>query len=108
LRFGKACNVLNVQQNSKEKPAAFYALVRGRVQGVGFRYSTQREAQRLRLKGWVRNTIAGDVELWAEGPREKLEVFYTWLRRGPQLSRVDSVNLENKNPVGYEAFEIKH
>ena len=92
----------------KETTAAFYALVRGRVQGVGFRYSTQREAQRLRVRGWVRNTIAGDVEVWAEGPREKLELLYTWLRRGPQLSRVDSVDMENKNPVGYESFDLKY
>ena len=77
----------------REKLGAFYALVKGRVQGVGFRYSAIREAQRLRLCGWVRNTIAGDVEAWAEGPSEKLALFQAWLRRGPQLARVDSLEI---------------
>lgn len=92
----------------KPKPAAFYALVKGRVQGVGFRYSTVREAQRLRINGWVRNTITGDVEVWAEGSSEKLALLQTWLKRGPQLARVDALNIEERNPVGYDGFEVKH
>ena len=95
-------------ENSKQNPAAFYALVRGRVQGVGFRYSTIQEAQQLRIKGWVRNTIAGDVEVWAEGPKEKLALLIKWLHQGPQLSRVDSLDIEDRNPVGYNDFDIKH
>jgi acylphosphatase len=97
-----------MKDNTEQKTAAFYALVRGRVQGVGFRYSAIREAQRLRLSGWVKNTYNGDVEVWAEGPKEKLELFIAWLRRGPQLARVDSINIEDKNPVGYNDFDVKY
>ena len=96
------------KENSAEKPSAFYALVRGRVQGVGFRYSTIRAAQRLRINGWVRNTYDGDVEVWAEGPKEALDLFHAWLQRGPQLARVDSVNREDRNPVGYNDFDVKY
>jgi len=85
---------------------AFYARVCGKVQGVGFRHSAVREARRLRLKGWVRNTANGDVEAWAEGSPEALAQFLAWLRRGPEYSRVDSVQKEDKVPKGYSGFDV--
>ena len=91
-----------------EKPSAFYALVRGRVQGVGFRYSTVKEAERLCVTGWVRNCRDGNVEVWAEGPNDKLALFLDWLNKGPQFSRVDSVRAENKEPKGYRSFAVDY
>ena len=88
--------------------AAFYARVKGLVQGVGFRYSTVREAQRLRIKGWVKNASNGDVEVWAEGPAEKLAVFLAWLGRGPQFSRVDNVYKEEKTPKNLKDFTVEY
>ena len=88
--------------------AAFYARVKGLVQGVGFRYSTVREAQRLRIKGWVKNASNGDVEIWAEGPADKLAVFLAWLGRGPQFSRVDHVDKEEKTPKNYKDFTVEY
>jgi len=88
--------------------SAFYALVRGRVQGVGFRYSAQREAVRLAVSGWVRNGRDGNVEVWAEGESEKLDLFLDWLREGPQYSRVDSVRRDIMEPKGYRDFIIEH
>jgi len=87
---------------------AIYARISGRVQGVGFRYSAIREAQRLRLGGWVRNTDDGDVEVWAEGPEDKLKVFLAWLHRGPEFSRVDTVEKEDKSPKGYGNFGVEY
>ena len=87
---------------------AFYARVCGRVQGVGFRYSAIREAKRLRLAGWVRNAVNGDVEVWAEGAEEKLKTFLAWLRRGPEFSRVDSVQKEEKAPRGFSDFGVEY
>ena len=87
---------------------AFYARIRGMVQGVGFRYSAVREAQRLGLNGWVRNAANGDVEVWAEGPQEKLDLFLAWLHRGPAYSRVDSVEKEEKPLKGYSSFDVKY
>ena len=92
----------------RESPAAFYARVCGRVQGVGFRYSTILEAQRLGVTGWVRNAANGDVEVWAEGPPEKLAQLLAWLHRGPQFARVDSVEREDMEPKGYRGFDVEH
>jgi len=90
------------------KQHAFYALVRGKVQGVGFRYSAVTEAQKLKITGWVKNAASGDVEVWAEGTQVKLDLFLEWLRRGPSWSRVDSVKKEEMIPKGYDSFGIQH
>jgi acylphosphatase len=82
--------------------------VSGRVQGVGFRYSAVREAQRLRVNGWVRNASNGDVEVWAEGAPEKLAAFLEWLRRGPQFSRIEAVDTEKKDCKGYCDFNVEY
>ena len=90
-------------------PSAFFALIQGRVQGVGFRYSAYHEARRLGLTGWVRNTPDGDVEVFAEGPREKLETLLKWLHRGPPGARVDSVRYDLRSPLGvYRDFSITY
>ncbi|HEX4756414.1 MAG TPA: acylphosphatase [Terracidiphilus sp.] len=64
-------------------------LVQGRVQGVGFRWFVQREASELDLRGWVRNTEEGDVEVVAAGKEADLVELRASLRRGPRGSRVD-------------------
>ena len=95
-------------KSPQQNPAAFHALVRGRVQGVGFRYSAVREANSLRINGWVRNSRDGNVEIWAEGAPEKLDLFLDWLHKGPQYSRVDSVRKESMEPRGYRDFIVEH
>jgi acylphosphatase len=87
---------------------AFSAKVIGRVQGVGFRYSAVREARRLDLSGWVRNCSDGNVEVWAEGPQDKLDLFLKWLYRGPDSSRVHSVKVEDETPKGYVEFGVEY
>ncbi|MDR0877139.1 MAG: acylphosphatase [Treponema sp.] len=88
--------------------AAFHALISGRVQGVGFRYTCYHEAGRLGLSGWVRNCPDGDVEIRAEGDREKLEAFLQWLQRGPPGARVDTVKYDMVRAAGtYKAFAIE-
>lgn len=66
-------------------------LVRGRVQGVGFRWFVQRAGSRLGLGGHVSNLGDGGVEVHARGPAELLDALEVALRRGPPASRVDSV-----------------
>ncbi len=66
-------------------------LVRGRVQGVGFRWFVHREAAELGLRGRVRNTDAGDVEVVAAGDPEALAELRAELKKGSRGSRVDSV-----------------
>ena len=71
-----------------------HAVVRGDVQGVGFRYFVQRKAQQLGLAGWVRNNDDGTVELVAEGERDALEQLKRTLQEGPRLGRVDRVDTQ--------------
>ena len=70
-------------------------LVKGRVQGVGFRWFVQREAAELGLRGWVRNTDRGDVEVVAAGDEGLLAELKVALHKGSRGSRVDAV-LENE------------
>ena len=68
-----------------------YYLVKGRVQGVGFRWFVHREAAELGLRGWVRNTDTGHVELVASGDEGQLAELKQALKKGSRGSRVDSV-----------------
>ena len=77
--------------SEKAKMAAKQFLVRGRVQGVGFRWFVEREAQMLGIRGWVRNHLDGTVEVLAQGTREQLLTLRRKLQEGPRASRVDDV-----------------
>ena len=67
-------------------------VVYGDVQGVGFRYFLMREAQRLGLRGWVRNRDDGTVEFVAEGSRSDLESLKQAAAHGPSMARVERVD----------------
>lgn len=83
------------------------ALVTGRVQGVGFRYSAQYEAGELGLTGWVRNLSDGRaVQLEAEGPAPVVDALLDWLQRGPRWARVERVVSAEIPLVGDRGFEI--
>ncbi|MDR2247558.1 MAG: acylphosphatase [Treponema sp.] len=100
---------MSVSGPSIPKHAAFFARVQGWVQGVGFRYTCLHEARLRGLRGWVRNTPGGDVEVWAEGLREKLDIFLQWLRRGPPGARVDAMDYSLHAPTGaYKDFRIDY
>ena len=71
--------------------AARRYFVSGTVQGVGFRYFTQDEAERLHLSGFVRNLRDGRVEVYAVGPQDNLDRLRTLLERGPRGARVQHI-----------------
>jgi len=73
---------------------AIHVIVSGFVQGVGFRYFTHRAAGQLGLVGWVKNQYDGTVEIWAEGPENKLQQFIKIIERGPEHALVENVNIE--------------
>lgn len=81
--------------------------VQGRVQGVGFRWHTQEVARRLALRGWVRNLVSGEVEVWAEGPAESLDALRRWLSVGPPAARVLAVDVASVPPAGCSGFELR-
>jgi acylphosphatase len=84
-------------------------LIKGRVQGVGFRFSTVDEARRLGVTGWVRNTYEGDVEAVAEGLRDRLQQLVTWCHAGPLGALVTHVEEQWLPFAGeFDAFRIRH
>src|SRR5512144_68237 len=83
-------------------------VVRGRVQGVGFRWFVEREAGTLGIAGWVRNNFDGSVEVLAMGNREQLSQLRSRLRAGPRAARVDDVEESEAQPVpGLKSFRIE-
>ena len=82
--------------------------VRGRVQGVYFRASTQEQARELRLAGWVRNRRDGSVELVAEGAPAQVEALLAYVAVGPELASVTEVERVDCEPVGLDgAFAVR-
>ncbi len=93
---------------SEPRPAALRAIVRGRVQGVGFRDYVLTRARFLGLGGYVRNLPDHrSLEVVAEGDRRDLEQLLTYLREGPRGSRVDALETEWGEPSGaYDGFGV--
>ena len=94
---------------SSEKPLeAKRYIVRGRVQGVGFRWFVEREAHMLGIAGWVRNNHDGSVEVLAQGTRDQLSGLHSRLREGPRAARVDVVEVSEASPTtGISSFRIE-
>jgi acylphosphatase len=89
------------------KPERLHAMVRGDVQGVGFRYFLMRQAHALGLRGWVRNRDDGSVEFVAEGPRPDLERLLEAARRGPSHARVTEVRADwSSASGGLDPFDL--
>ena len=81
--------------------------MRGVVQGMGFRWSCVREAERLGVAGWVRNLPTGEVEIVAEGGEEAVGRLVAWARRGPSGARVDAVEVREEAPAGEWGFRVR-
>jgi acylphosphatase len=85
-------------------------IVKGRVQGVGFRWLVHREAGARELRGWVRNTNEGEVEILAAGSEDKLAELRAVLERGSRGSRVDGVqekDMDETMAADLESFRIE-
>jgi acylphosphatase len=73
--------------------------VRGRVQGVGFRYSTIRQAESLGVDGWVGNRVDGSVVFFMQGDEALVEAMLEYLANGPRGARVDHLDFSEADPV---------
>lgn len=80
--------------------------VRGRVQGVYFRASTQQQARRLGVAGWVRNLPDGRVEAWLEGADDAVEALMAWMREGPEQAEVTGLCVCEVAPRSLNDFEV--
>lgn len=86
---------------------ARHYFIRGRVQGVGYRYFTLRTARALGVSGWVRNLPDRRVEVFAQGDPLKLDNLEQSLRDGPAYSRVDDIEVSRTDPdESTTVFEI--
>lgn len=81
--------------------------VTGKVQGVWFRESTRREAERLGLAGHAMNLADGSVEVVAAGGEAELAALAAWLQSGPPMARVDAVAAEDHPDSGMSGFRIR-
>ncbi len=85
--------------------ACMRCYISGKVQGVWYRASAQREAMKLGITGWARNLDDGRVEVFACGEVGPLELFYVWLQEGPQLAVVEECTYEELFWQEYEGFD---
>ena len=81
--------------------------VKGKVQGVFYRASTQAKAKELSLNGWVANENDGSVLIEAEGEEQKLGKLLEWCRQGPGAAVVNEVEFEEVEPQAVAGFEIR-
>ncbi|MDA2930592.1 acylphosphatase [Acidobacteria bacterium AH-259-O06] len=82
-------------------------ILKGRVQGVAFRYFTYAIAQDLGIKGWVKNLRNGDVEVHAEGDESSMKQFLTRVKSGPSLAFVEHTEVRDVEPDQYRDFTIE-
>ena len=86
-----------------------HVIVEGTVQGVGFRYTTRREAQHRDLAGWVRNRQDGSVEVWAQGPPEAVAKLIAFLEKGPPGATVSKLEIEEVDAdLTMHKFEFRY
>jgi acylphosphatase len=81
-------------------------VVRGFVQGVGFRYSLRRLAESRGVAGWVANRADGNVEAVFEGPRDAVEALVDWCRRGPRGAEVEGITVDQEQAEGIDGFSV--
>lgn len=84
-----------------------HVIVHGRVQGVGFRWATRTEAQRLGLDGWVRNRDDGTVEAEVQGDAANVERMRAWLAAGPPGARVSSLQVTDAETAPDSGFALR-
>ena len=96
-----------VAEQGRADATAVRAVVRGEVQGVGYRDATVRWARMLGAMGWVRNGEDGNVLVHAEGPASAVDELVAFLRKGPPSARVSDVEIEPVGVEGHEQFAIR-
>jgi acylphosphatase len=84
-----------------------HVVIRGRVQGVSFRYEARSRAWSLGVSGWIRNNFDGTVEAVLEGDDENVDSMVEWCRRGPSGAVVQAVDVDWEEPRGESGFTVR-
>ena len=87
---------------------AYEITVKGRVQGVGYRYFAKSKADLLKIKGWVKNLQNGNVSIHAEGDEQSIQTFIDYCRQGPTRAIVSDVLVNEDKMMNYDTFDIKY
>jgi acylphosphatase len=85
---------------------AVHLIIKGKVQGVYFRATAKNVASEMDVKGWVRNTSEGDVEIVAVGARQDIDRFIEWCKHGPSQAIVTNVIITPTEDENFEQFKI--
>lgn len=84
-----------------------HIFISGRVQGVGFRAFTRKEASSRGIKGWVKNLADGRVEIKIKGEREDIKNMIKRIKEGPSFARVDDIEISNEEIENFDRFEVR-
>jgi len=84
-----------------------HLIIKGRVQGVSYRFAAKETATNLSLTGWVKNTAEGNVEATVSGPEPALQQFIDWCRHGPPLASVSDVIVQHVPEISFDDFSIR-
>ncbi len=85
-----------------------HIIIKGKVQGVFYRDSAKKQADKLGLTGWIANTADGNVEITVSGNNHELDQFIQWCKLGSDKSEVENVNFETIDDIHFSKFSIKH
>lgn len=81
-------------------------VIKGDVQGVFYRATAKKIADKLNLAGWIKNITGGDVEAMVTGNEDKLQEFISWCRKGPEKATVEDVIVTQEKETPFAAFEV--
>ncbi len=87
---------------------AYKVIIKGRVTGIGFRYSAMDKASEFKtIKGYIRNASYGEVEAWVQGDKAEVDKMLEWLKVGPRLAKVEEFSfVEEKHDPAMDEFQI--
>lgn len=84
-----------------------HLIITGKVQGVFFRESARKVAEKLHIKGWIQNTPDGNVEAIISGAVKDIDKFVAWCRKGPERAEVKDVQAKQVSQINFTRFEVK-
>ena len=92
---------------SSTEKIRFHVWIRGKVQGVGYRFSTVQKAKQLGVNGWVRNLPDGRVEAIFEGAQATVDEIIGWCNEGPRSAVVKEIIQRSETPEGIQGFTVQ-
>lgn len=106
-RLKLVAETVNVKRVASSEVPTWNLRVRGKVQGVGYRRFLQKEAQRLQLRGWVRNLVDGSVQASVQGDETTVQALIAKAKEGPLFSHVESIDVKTAPAAALDGFDVR-